>query len=77
MFDYNICTQADRELFLKQCHAIELHVKSLTKDEIVADVDGTLIQKYHHQLGQITVVNDERVGALYVLSDFDLLPFFR
>ncbi|MBE7004482.1 MAG: hypothetical protein E7425_09400 [Ruminococcaceae bacterium] len=77
MFDYNICTQADKELFLKQCQAIEAHIKPLLKERVIHDIDGTLTQRYHHQLGQITVCNDEQVGALYVTSDFDLIPFFN
>lgn len=76
MFDYNICTVADRELFYKQCKAIEKNIPNLTKDEILEDVDGTLTQIYSHSNGKITVKNDEPVGALYVRSDFDLLPYF-
>lgn len=76
MFDYNICTEADAALFYKQCRAIETHITPLVKDALLEDVDGTLIQKYHHHLGDILVINDEHVGALYVTADFDLLPYF-
>lgn len=77
MFEYNICNQADEELFYKQCAAIETSVPALSKLSLLEDVDGTLVQKYVSSLGTISVRNDVPVGALYVLSEFDLLPFFR
>lgn len=77
MYDYNICSQADRALFHKQCQAIETHIKPLKKEQTIQDIDGTLVKKYYHRLGQITVKNDEQVGALYVTSDFDLTQFFQ
>lgn len=77
MFDYNICTVADRELFYKQCKAIEEHIPNLNAKELLEDVDGTLIKEYMHPKGKIIVKNDEPVGALYVRSDFDLSPCFR
>lgn len=76
MFDYNICNQADRVLFYRQCKAIETHLEPLMKEKVLEDMDGTLVQKYKHRLGEITVVNDEQVGSLYVKSSFDLMPFF-
>lgn len=77
MFDYNICNEADANLFHKQCAAIETHITPLEKDKLLTDVDGTLRQKYHHPFGVIDVVNDIQVGALYVTSEFDLTPFFE
>lgn len=76
MYDYNICTVADRELFKKQCLAIEKHIPNLTKKELLEDVDGTLVQIYISSNGEITVKNDEQVDALYIISDFDLVPYF-
>lgn len=76
MYDYNICTVADEELFYRQCTAIEKAIPFLTKEELLEDVDGSLIQKYTHPEGIIKVRNDMQVDALYVTSDFDLLPFF-
>ena len=77
MFDYTICNEADRTLFFKQCKAIEKHINVLEKDALLEDVDGTLKQKYRCRDGIIVVANDAQVGALYVDSDFDLLPFFQ
>jgi len=76
MFEYNICNQADPKLFEKQCRALELNIPNLQVDDLLEDVDGTLIQIYHHRSGVIKVINDMQVDALYVISDFNLLPYF-
>ena len=77
MFDYTICNQADASLFKKQCAALEANIYGLINDGFLNSPDGTLIQKYKHELGAIMVKNDTQVDALYVVSDFDLLPFFK
>ena len=77
MFEYNVCTQADEELFYKQCRSIEDNVPGLSASELLDDVDGTLVQKYSHPNGTIVVKNDCQVDALYVQSDFDLLLYFK
>lgn len=76
MFDYTVCTQADAELFRKQCAAIEKNIPNLEKQKMLEDVDGTLSQRYEHPKGCIVVKNDMQVDALYVTADFDLLPYF-
>jgi len=77
MFEYNICNQADEEIFRAQCKAIEANVPGLHIKDLLDDVDGTLVQKYDHAKGIIIVKNDLQVDALYVLSDFDLTPYFK
>lgn len=77
MHEYNICNQADEELFHKQCRAIEGHIPDLLADEPLRDVDGTLVQKYTHAKGTIKVKNDVQTDALFVVADFDLLPYFK
>lgn len=77
MFEYNICNQADTELFQKQCLALESRIPGLVADRLLEDVDGSLLQRYTHPKGTITVRNDELVDALYVSSDFDLIPYFN
>ena len=77
MFEYNICNQADAELFYKQCLALEKHLQGLQVQEPIEDVDGTMVQRYDHSRGMIIVKNDMQVDALYVISEFDLLPYFE
>lgn len=77
MFDYTICAVADEKLFYEQCRAFERTIPFLNKQTLLEDVDGSLIQEYEHPDGRIVVRNDVQVDALYVTSDFDLLPFLR
>lgn len=77
MFEYHICTCSDETLFKRQCEAIEKNIPGISHQETLEDVTGTFVQRYTHPLGQIIVRNDKDVDALYVLSDFDLLPYFQ
>lgn len=77
MFEYNISNQADTDLFYRQCLALEENIPGLAAEDLLKDVDGTLVQKYSHSRGAVTVKNDMQINALYVESDFDLLPYFK
>ena len=77
LFEYNICNQADAELFERQCNALEASIPGLRESDFLEDVDGTLTKTYCHQNGKIKVKNDTQVDALYVTSEFDLLPYFN
>jgi hypothetical protein len=76
MFDYTICNQTDETLFKKQCTALEKNIPGLVADKLLESPDGTLIQQYKHKKGFVAVKNDTQVDALYIISDFDLLPYF-
>lgn len=76
MFDYNICTEPDREIFLKQCKAIEKHIPSLLKGDLLVDVDGSETQVYYLDGKKVTVHNSYYIGAVYVESEFDLRIYF-
>lgn len=77
MFEYTVCNQADTELFYKQCSALEKRFPGMIVNDILKDVNGSIIQQYTHDRGRIIVKNDTQVDALYVTSDFDLLPYFK
>lgn len=76
-YSYNICNQPDDELFYKQCAALEKYIPGLTKEILLNDVDGSLIQIYYHEKGEMIVFNDYYIGALYIDSDFDIDPYFE
>ena len=76
-FEYTICSQADDELFQKQCTAFERKFPDMVKERVLEDVDGSKFQTYHHTNGKIVVSNDYAIGCLYVDSEFDLLPYFK
>ena len=77
MFSYTICNQPDSDLFKKQCRALEKNIDGLQAHDLMIDVDGSLVQEYSHPNGRIQVRNDMQVGALYVDSQFDLIPYFK
>lgn len=77
MFDYTVCREANEELFYKCCKKLEERFPDMKKYELLEDVDDTLIQRYQHSRGKIKVKNDIEVDALYVISEFNLDPYFE
>ena len=77
MFNYEICNVFDKEIFKKQCSAIEKYIPNLEKHILLEDVDGTEIQKYSFANGkEIKVTNDVDFG-INVTSDINLEQFFN
>ena len=76
-YSYTICKQPNEDVFYKQCAALVKYIPGLEPERLLQDVDGTLIQMYHHKRGEIKVVNDLDIWCLYVDSDFDLEPYFE
>lgn len=72
MFSYNIAKEANNKAFIKACAAIESKVKGIEKEDLLIDVDGTVIQIYNTPDGRIKVLNDYEVDAVYADSDVDL-----
>lgn len=75
-FEYNICTEPDEEIFVKQCKAFEKHIPNIQKDRLLEDVDGGKTQIYTLGNNKITVHNSYYIGAVYVNSDIELEQFF-
>ncbi len=71
-YEYNILPENSSSKFKTICSEIEETYPELKKDVLLVDVDGTTIQVYHINNLEITVYDDYEVGAVYVLSDFDL-----
>lgn len=76
MFEYSICNQPDREIFQRQCRALEKHIPSITKEKLLNDVDGSQTQVYAIDGKQVTVHNSYYTGAVYVRSEIELTHFF-
>ncbi len=76
-YSYNIEPEADVEAFLRACSMIEnANMNGIRKTDFAIDVDGSLIQFYQVPEGEIKVLNDCEVGAVYVDSDVDLSALF-
>ncbi len=76
MKEYNICNQADEEIFYKQCEVLENRIPGLIKESLLEDVDGSCIQEYRRDNDRIKVYNDFLIGAIYIKSDIDLDEYF-
>ena len=77
MFEYNICTEADQQLFYRQCAALEKHIPGLVKGKLLHDVDDSLVQLYTKNGKEIRVHNDLYIDALYIKSELDIDPYFQ
>lgn len=72
MFTYNISKAADNKVFRNACAKIEAKVKGITKEDLLTDVDGSLIQVYSTPEGNIRIFNDYEVDAVYADSEVNL-----
>ena|GEM_PF-237564 len=77
MYKYNICTAADKEIFERQCRALEMHIPGMEKLKRLQDVDGTEIQNYLLRGKPISVHNDMQIDAVYIESGVNIEPFFQ
>lgn len=77
MFEYNICDQADEEIFTKQCTALENKIPNLIKGKLIVDVDESKIQEYLLGGKKIKVVNSYYTNGIYVKSEIDLILYFN
>lgn len=76
MYEYSICTEADRSVFDKQCLALEKAIPGIRKQKLLKDVDGSLIQEYEVESRRVLVYNDEYIGSVHVKSEVDLKKYF-
>ena len=60
----------------KDAHG-EMPLPGIKEECLLEDVDGTATAEYSHPKGRVIVKNDYQVNAIYVISDFDLLPYFQ
>lgn len=76
MFEYNICTVPDRNIFIKQCKALEKHIPDIIKGDLLKDVDKSETQIYTVNNKKIFVYNSFYVGAVYIKSEIELEKYF-
>ncbi|CAI3194929.1 hypothetical protein [Clostridium neonatale] len=77
MYEYNICNQADEEIFLKQCNALENKIPNIKKDKLLIDVDESKIQKYLLDGKEIKVYNSNYINEVFIKSEVELEQYFN
>lgn len=76
MFSYTVSMEPDEKIFMDTCALIDSMVAEKNKEQLLADVDGSLIQVYNTANGNIKVLSDYDVYAVYVDSDVNLDQIF-
>ncbi len=76
MFSYNICTQADKDIFEKQCKALEKNIPEIQKGKKLEDVDGSETQLYVLNGKHINVHNSYYIDAVFIDSEIKLESYF-
>lgn len=76
MFSYTVSMEPDTKIFMNTCALIDSEVNEKNKEQLLVDVDGSLIQIYNTVNGNIKVLSDYDVYAVYVDSDVNLDQIF-
>ena len=50
---------------------------NIKPENVLEDVDGSLISVYHYDDKEILVINDEDIGIVQVKSEIELKQFFK
>ena len=77
MFRYSICSEADEDIFIRQCNALEKNISNIIKKEKITDVDDSVMHIYNLDDKKITVCNSYYLNEVYVESEVDLKPYFK
>lgn len=77
MVRYMICNQADKNIFKKQCLALEKNIPDLQKIKCLQDVDGSEIQVYNIGENPVYVHNSIYLNEVYIETAVDLKKYFK
>ena len=75
MFSYNVYPEVNEKKFYEACKKIENELVNIVKEDILEDVDSSLIQIYKTPAGEIKVFNDYEVDAVYIDSQVEIKSF--
>lgn len=76
MYEYTICNQPDKEIYEKQCMALEKRVPDILLVSALHDVDDSQKNIYSVNDKKVTVANDYYIGGVFVTSEIELEQFF-
>lgn len=75
-YSYTFALDVDDSIFDACCSMLEKNLVRLKKEKLLIDVDGSETQVYYWNGQEIIVHNSCYVGAVYVESQMNLLPYF-
>ncbi|MGN0501557.1 MAG: hypothetical protein ACI4HN_01395 [Ruminococcus sp.] len=77
MYQYEICNVFDKNIFDKQCAALEKNINGINKTSSLEDVDGSQITFYELQNGkQLNIENNVLFGVI-INSEFPVEKYFN
>lgn len=71
-YDITIWPENSPEQFRKACTKLENAYSEVKKDDLLVDVDGSLIQVYSLHEKEIVIYDDYDFGYVFALSDYDI-----
>lgn len=77
MYSYEICNVFDKNIFEKQCTALERNIPGLNKTSSLVDVDGSQIATYEFQDGKQLQVENDALFGVNIESDLSLEEYFN
>jgi hypothetical protein len=72
LFGYTVALEPNKAVFYMICGLIEKKCANLQKEQMLEDVDGSLIQVFNSDGYMIRVDNDHEVGCVSVESEIPL-----
>ena len=75
-YTYSICVPQNISIFKKQCEALENHIPNLAFVKEIKDVDSTTIRHYILNGKNLYIYNSYDVNEVYIVSEFDIDPYF-
>lgn len=76
MYKYEICNVFDKNIFNKQCIALEKNIKGIKKASSLEDVDGSQITLYKYKNGKQLIVENNVLFGVIINSDFPIEKYF-
>ena len=71
-YEYMISIVADKEIYYKQCAALEIQIPGLQKLRELHDVDGGIYQYYQYEGKNICVLYDRYLNDVHIKSEIPL-----
>ena len=77
MYKYIICNVYDKDIFDRQCVALEKHIKGIKEISYLEDVDGSQIKFYEDQNGKKLSVENNKIFGVIIDSEFSVEEYFK
>nr|DAZ25500.1 MAG TPA: hypothetical protein [Caudoviricetes sp.] len=77
MYKYKICNVYDKDIFDRQCVALEKNIKGIKEISYLEDVDGSQIKFYEAQNGKKLSVENNKIFGVIIVSEFSVEEYFK